>query len=334
MSNQTIGHKPIRQLTPNQYIDGTYAIMNPQVGTTRAGKPYLKCIIRDASGECPARQWSIEQTDVKSLSNTGFVWVAGHTQEFNGSLQLIVEKIESVEVTTEQLRELLPSTRFDIDEMFADVERILGTIEDDSVKALVQAYFADDKLMAGFKEAPAAVSMHHAWIGGLLEHTRNLLRLADAMLPNYPELNRDIVLAGLFLHDLGKTVELSWARGFNYTATGNLIGHIAIGAMWLERKIGEAVKAGGPRLSGKAHLVLSHIILSHHGEPEFGAAKRPSTPEAIFIAMLDNLDAKTAMAIQHARHPDDDDAATTPEGLFTDKIWALDTKLFKPDPTK
>ncbi len=334
MTTATRTHIEIRTYTPNMFVEGTYGILNPQVGTTRAGKPFLKGIIRDATGECHMRQWTVDERTIGEVGATGFIWIAGHTQDYNGQVQIIAEQIRSVEVSEEELRALLPCTKFDVGEMFTELSQILATIEHPAVKALAQAYLDDEKLMARFREAPAASSLHHAWIGGLLEHTLQLLKLADKMLPLYPALNRDIVLAGLFLHDLAKTAELSWDKGFNYTTTGNLIGHVTMGAIWLERKIREAAAKGAPLLPAKAHLVLSHIILSHHNEPEFGAAKRPSTPEAIFVAMLDNLDARTAMALSHRKTDDDGQTAAvvSMDQQFTDKIFALDTRLFTPDP--
>ena len=184
--------------------------------------------------------------------------------------------------------------------------------------------------MAGFRRCPAATSLHHAFIGGLLEHTLQLLKLAEVMLPLYPGLNRDIVLMGLFLHDLGKTVELTWEKGFRYTTEGSLVGHVVRGAIWLQVKAAMAAKQSGHRLPSDALRVLQHVILSHHGEPEHGAVKVPATPEAIFVAMLDNLDAKTAMAIAHARGPGS--PAADAGGAFTDRVWALDTRLYRPDP--
>ena len=304
--------------------------MNPQLGTTRAGKPYLKCLLRDATGEVTARQWTIDEDAFPQLGSTGFVWAAGHTQVYNGQLQLIVEQIKPVQVGQEELAALLPSTNRDINEMFTEVTSLLGSLKHPAIKALADIYLADEDLMSSFRQAPAAVSMHHAYIGGLLEHTLQLLNLAEAMLPLYPRLNRDIVLMGLFLHDLAKTTELTWEKGFDYTADGNLIGHVVRGAIWLQVKAALAGKQSGNRLPSEALRVLQHIIISHHGEPEYGAAKLPSTPEAIFVAMLDNLDAKTEMALAHSRP---DPAPTLAiEGDFTDKVWALGTRLFKPDP--
>ena len=142
--------------------------------------------------------------------------------------------MEPVHVGPEELKNLLPSTTQSIDGMFQDVVELLGTIEHPGVKALADAYLADAALMSNFRTAPAATALHHAWIGGLLEHTSTLLKLADQMLPLYPQLSRDVVLLGLFIHDLDKTTELTWEKGFEYTAEGNLIGHLAAGATRLE----------------------------------------------------------------------------------------------------
>ncbi len=326
----TVDHKDIRNLRPNEYIDGVYAVVNPQLGMTRAGKPFLKCLLRDATGECPARQWTVDESVVSEIGSTGFVWIAGHTQLYDEKIQVILEQIRPVTVDDEAIQRLLPSSSRDLDEMFEEVRSVLGTLEHSGMRALAEAYLTDEKLMNKFRHAPAAVSLHHAWIGGLLEHTSQLLRLADSMLPLYPQLNRDLVLVGLFLHDLAKTSELSWEKGFEYTTLGNLMGHVVLGSLLLERKLREVVTSSGAEVPARARVVLHHIILSHHNEPEFGAAKRPSTPEAIFVSMLDNLDAKTSMALAQTRGDTGPDAESTAE--FTEKVWALDTRLYRPDP--
>jgi len=325
-------HTNLGDVQPNTYVTGVYSLLNPQVGTTRAGKAYLKCILRDATDEAAARLWTFDEAQMADLNSTGFVWIAGHTQLYNGQVQLILEQIKPMEISAEEIRALMPTTKFDIDAMFDDLRGILGTMKHPAMKALAEAYLADDDLMANFRLAPAAMNLHHAWIGGLLEHTLQLLKLAEQMLPLYPQLNRDIVLAGLFLHDLGKTAELTWDKGFNYTADGNLIGHIVRGAIWLQVKAAIAGKQSGHKLPTEALRVLQHIIISHHGVPEYGAAKYPSTPEAVFIAQLDNLDAKTQMALSAA----DRDSARSDEvrGDFTDKIWSLDTRIYWKDPLK
>ncbi|MFB3137676.1 MAG: hypothetical protein ACE10B_00470, partial [Phycisphaerales bacterium] len=164
-------HVDVRSLPPNGYVDGVYSIVNPQRGTTRAGKPYLKCLLRDATGELPARQWTIDEGAFAELGSTGFVWVAGHTQLYTGQVQLIIEQIKPVEVTEAELTALLPTTRCDIEAMFTECKAILGTLKHPAMRGLADAYLADEELMTGFRQAPAAVTLHHAYIGGLLEHT-------------------------------------------------------------------------------------------------------------------------------------------------------------------
>ena len=170
------------------------------------------------------------------------------------------------------------------------------------------------------------MSVHHAWIGGLLEHTHQLMELADRMLPLYPSLNRDLVLFSLFAHDIGKTVELSWEQGFNYTTEGQLIGHVVRGAIWLQIKAAASARATNEKLPGETLRVLQHIMVSHHGQLEFGAAKLPATPEAMFVAMLDNLDAKTQASVTAAKRE------FAGGGDWSDKVWALETKIYRPDP--
>jgi len=338
----TVSSKPNKPATPTrtyiaelgeppQNLAGTFAIINKQLGTTRESRKYfLKCLVGDKSGQVPARMWTIDEATYSSLPTDGFVYLEGQTQAYQGEIQLIISRIEPIEPNAEQIRELLPASVRPVAEMFDELCTLLGTLKHPAMKALAKAYLDDGFLMDQFKQAPAAKTMHHAYLGGLLEHTLNLLKLADAICPLYPKLNRDIVMMGLFLHDLGKTRELVYDRAFSYTDRGELIGHIVDGAIMLHDKVQQVMREQGVRIPGNAILVLQHIIVSHHGVPEFGAAKIPATPEAILVSQLDNLDAKTNMSLTAAR-PDRVNPVET-GGNFTEKQWALDTKLFKPDP--
>ena len=319
----------ICDLAKNQLVDGVYAIQNCQLGQTRTGKPFLKCLLADRTGRTPGRMWNASQELYATLPTDGFVWLEGQAQPYQGEIQIIIHKIESARPTEEQLLDLLPRTEHDIDEMFAELGRILQTIEHAPLAALIRTYLDDQSLMERFRRAPAAMTLHHAFIGGLLEHTLQLLKVADPILPSYPKLNRDVVLAGLFLHDLGKCEELKWESGFDYTDDGRLVGHIARGVIRLEAKAKQCGDAGG-EIPPPLLRVLTHIILSHHGKPEHGAQMVPATPEAIFVSLMDNLDAKVNMAISATRN----DKSAKPGGDFTEKIWALETRLYRPDPTK
>ncbi|MGP1272432.1 MAG: 3'-5' exoribonuclease YhaM family protein [Phycisphaerales bacterium] len=327
--NTTTSRRYINELGPNERIDGAFAISNAQLGKTRQDKPYLRCLISDKTGELPGRMWSIDEATFRRLPTEGFVWVEGETQPYQGELQLIIHQIDPLDPSPEQLTELLPSTSNDVAAMFDEVVAYLGELQHPAMRALAETYLADDFLMQQFRTAPAAKSMHHAYLGGLLEHTVNLMRLARLVCPLYPKVNQDLVLFGLFIHDLGKTRELIYDRTFGYSDRGELVGHIVEGAFMLRDKVHETMTRTGQRLPAGAALVLEHIVLSHHGIPEYGAAKIPATPEAILVSILDNLDAKLEIALSAARP---DRAPLDLGGNFTQRQWALDTKLFRPDP--
>jgi 3'-5' exoribonuclease len=328
----TATRKFISDFGPTERFEGAFTIANAQLGTTRAGKPYLRCLLSDKSGQLPARMWSISEELFRKLPTDGFVFAEGDTQPFQGELQLIVQNIQPITPSSQQLTELLPTTSHDIGEMFAQVTALLESLEHPAMQALAQEYLNDERLMDEFRTTPAAKMLHHAYLGGLLEHTLTLMQIADKICPLYPRINRDIVLMGLFLHDIGKTRELSYDMGFAYTDRGELIGHIVEGAIMLHDKAQQAMVSSGQRIPTNAITVLQHIILSHHGIPEYGAAKIPATPEAILVSNIDEIDAKTVMALDTARPKKARNFDLG--GNFTEKHWGLGTKIFRPDPLK
>ena len=330
MPDTTAARRYISDFKPSERVSGAFSIINAQIGRTRQDKPYLRCLVGDKTGELPARMWSIDEATYRRLPTDGFVWIEGETQPYQGELQLIVHQIDPLDPTPEQLRELLPCSERDPEEMFAEVVELLGTLEHPAMQALAKAYLDDEYLMDAFKRCPAAKSLHHAFLGGLLEHTLQLMKLADAVCPLYPKMSRDLVLFGLFIHDSGKTRELVYDRTFNYSDRGELIGHIVEGTAILRDKADQVMRNQGVRLPAGTLMVLEHIVLSHHGVPEYGAAKIPSTPEAILVSMLDNLDAKTWIALNAARP--DRAAGFDLGGNFTEKQWALGARMYRPDP--
>ncbi len=322
----------ITDMTANQMVEGVFAIQNCQLGLTKAGKPFLKCLLADRTGRTPGRMWSATEQLFATLPTDGFVYVEGQTQPYQGEMQIIIQHIESANPRPQDLLDLLPSTKRDVHDMFNQVQRLLDGMTSPSLKALAKQYLGDKELMTKFTAAPAAMTLHHAFLGGLLEHTLCVLKLAEAILPLYPKLSRDIVLMGVFLHDIGKCEELIWETGFGYSDDGQLVGHVARGVIWLDQKCRQCAAAGTP-VKPELIRVLQHIILSHHGVPEFGALKIPATPEAILVSMIDNIDAKMHMAIEAARG---DNAGKSEElgGNFTEKVWALgNVRIYRPDPT-
>ncbi len=214
--------------------------------------------------------------------------------------------------------DLLPATTYSVPELWSQLERAVASFTDSWLQRLVTALLADSAVREAFQEAPAAKQLHHAWLGGLLEHVVSLLGLADKVVPHYPMLMRDLVLTGVILHDIGKIRELAWSSGFEYTLEGTLLGHIQIGSSMVERAIDD-IPGFPPRLKT---LVL-HMILAHHGKLEYGSPKIPMIPEALMLNFLDDMDAKMATlgsefkkAARQGRGP----------GEMTDKIWALDQR--------
>lgn len=335
MPAQTPQRTPVAEWPANATIEGVYAAAGLGLGQTKAGKSFLKGTVSDSSGRAPLRMWSVDEAKAATLGTDGFVDIKGRTSIYQGEMQIVLDRIDPAEPTADELAQLLPSTKKDIDRMFQDVLALLATLKHPAMKCLRDRYLEDQALMGAFCEAPAAKVMHHAWLGGLLEHTLDLMTAADRLLPIYPGLNRDLVLMGLFVHDLGKTEELTWKQGFGYTDSGNLIGHLVGGMSMLDEKIrqcadpqlkAEIGDAAVP-LPEQAAMVLRHIVISHHGQPDFGAAKVPATPEAQFVSMLDNLDAKMAMTMQAVER---DRGGTG----FTDRLWALDTRMLREDPLR
>jgi len=323
----------LNQMRDAERVEGAFAIANTQQGTTRNGKPYLRCLIGDKTAQVAGRMWSIDEAFYRSLPTDGFVELEGETQAYQGELQIVIHNLRPIEPSPELLRDLLPASERDPNEMFAEVVAILQTLEHPAMQALAEVYLADEHLMDAFRTAPAAQRMHHAYLGGLVEHTLSLMNVANSVCTWYPKISRDLVLMGLFLHDLGKTRELFYDKGFGYTDRGQLVGHIVEGAIMLHDKAQQLMHEKGVRLPANALTALQHIILSHHGQPDYGAAKVPSSPEAVLVSMLDNMDAKMEICIKAAR-------PEMPEGLelggnFTEKQWALEgVRLFKPDPLK
>lgn len=320
----------IADLQPNERFEGYFSLANAQLAVTKNGDPYLQCLLGDKTGQVPARRWKMPPELFKRLPTDGFVFAEGRTQPYQGELQLILDNIEPFDPTDEQLVALLPTASRPIDEMFAEVQKLLGTLEHPALRALAEIYLEDEQLMSAFRHAPAAKMHHHAYIGGLLEHTLAVMNLANAICPLYPRISRDTVMFGLFLHDLGKTRELSWHGAFSYTDRGELVGHIVEGAIMLHDKAQQLMTSKGVRLPKHALSALQHIILSHHGLPEFGAARVPASPEAILVNLIDNIDAKTTIALSAAR-PEREKPFDL-GGNFTERQWALGTKIFRPDP--
>jgi 3'-5' exoribonuclease len=317
----------LRDARPGDVLEDTFVVTGKQLGTTTTGKHFIKGFISDRSGQMTARMWSATRDIFESMPESGFLKLRGRVENYQNNLQFIIEGMWPAREGTFDPADLLPTTNKDIEQMFRKVVELCQSVQNRHLNALLQAYLDDEPLMRNFCRAPAAMSFHHAFIGGLLEHTLNAMEVAEAVVKFYPGLNRDLVLAGIFLHDLAKTWELSYQTAFTYTDGGQLVGHIVKGAMWVEHKAVQAGEALGEPIPQDLVDVLQHIILSHHGVPEFGAARLPSTPEAIAVHMIENMDAKLMMALAVTRGE-----GTTGDGNWTEYLKAFSGRLYRPDP--
>ncbi|MCH2137540.1 MAG: HD domain-containing protein [Phycisphaerales bacterium] len=314
----------INMLEPGTTLEGgVYLLINPQAGTKGNGDPYLRCMLRDATGEVAGRRWTFDPGTLSTLERASVVEVNGEVVRFQGKNQINIHDLTPLDATPALLSSLMPVSSRDIEEMFGEVVAVLRTIGDASLRGLAEAVLDDEPLVNAFKSAPAAMSMHHAFIGGLLEHTNQMLRIADATVGLYAHagiaLDRDLVLLGVLFHDLAKTTELQWTDRFGYTVRGNLIGHIVDGAAMVEAKAAEAELNGAPSVPEHTLTALQNIVLSHHGSAEHGAARPAMTPEAVLVARIDALEAHTRMAV---------DACDGREAGMTDIIRGLGHRLY------
>lgn len=280
--------RPVRELRAGERVDQVFLVAKKDLRATTNGGLYIHAIVSDKSGEMVARMWNATEEIYACIPDGGLLRIRGRIDSYKGNPQLIIEGCQPADANAVDISEFMAATERNVDAMFGEMTRLLGTIKDNDLRRLTQAVLADSELMARFVRAPAALKNHHAYVGGLLEHTLSLMQAAVRLLPQYPQVNPDLVLAGLFLHDIGKTSELSYGVGFDYTDDGHLLGHIYRGASFTERLAGEL----DPPIDPCCLRLLLHLILSHHGQLEFGAPTLPKTREAFFVHYLDNLDAK------------------------------------------
>ncbi|MGA3068133.1 MAG: HD domain-containing protein [Tepidisphaeraceae bacterium] len=317
----------LRECVSGDLIEDVYILTNKQLAATSTGKFFIKAFCSDRTAQVTARYWNATRDIFNAMPDGGFVRLRGRIENYQNNLQLIIEQMSAPKEGSFDLADLIPHTTKDVDQMFCRVVELCQSIQNRHLGALLQAYLDDPKLMEDFRRAPAAMSFHHAFLGGLLEHTLNAMEVADAVCKFYPLLNRDLVVAGIFLHDIAKTWELSYDVSFNYSDGGQLVGHVVKSAIWVEQKAKRAEEILGEPIPQPLIDVIQHIILSHHGLPEFGAARTPSTPEAIAVHVIENLDAKMMMSLGATRG----DGVAAAEGNWTEYVKALGGRLYRPD---
>jgi 3'-5' exoribonuclease len=267
-------------------VNGLYLAKEKRLGTTKRGDPFLSVTLADRTGVVEARIW--EKADLfSSLFQEGdIVEVVGTAGSYRNQIQVTLTDLKiSKEVPDPGL--FIESAAGDVVLMTSSLRKILNEIRESRLKTLIHRFLSDRPFMAQFKRAPAAKSFHHNYLGGLLEHTLSVCKMSQAAVHHYPELDRDLLLAGAFLHDIGKVREYRFDYRIDYTDEGRLLGHLVLGVGMLEEKLAEM-----DHFPADLSLKLKHLILSHHGQYEFGSPKRPKFLEAFALHLIDDLDAK------------------------------------------
>jgi 3'-5' exoribonuclease len=277
----------ISDLQANQVVTTTFLVKFREVRTKRSGEPYLSLILGDNSGDLDAKMWENVGEAESTVDRDDFVKVKGIIQVFRNKPQLTIHKLRKCRDEEIDFADYFPRTTKDVEEMFEELLNLVDKIQNSHLRELLMNVLMDESFAAKFKQAPAAKVLHHAWLGGLLEHTLSLCKLCRLIASHYPDIDLDLLLSGAVLHDVGKTEELSYHRSFAYTNEGQLLGHIILELDFINEKISQ-IDGFPPELK----TLIQHLIISHHGEYEFGSPKLPMFPEALVLHCLDNLDSK------------------------------------------
>jgi 3'-5' exoribonuclease len=302
----------VNQLANGDSVDEAFLVADKQLRANRQGNLYLHLELRDKTGTVGARLWNATENLARQFEPGDYLHVKGKTQVFQGALQIILTHLEVVPPSQIEPDEFLPQSSQNVTKLLARLREILLAMNNPHLRALVECFLIDDAFVTKFLAAPAGIKNHHAYQGGLIEHVVSLLNVADRIADLYPEIDRDVLLTGIFLHDIGKVDELSYDRAFNYTDVGQLVGHLVMGVEMLAEKVERSTELTGENFPPELLLRLKHMIVSHHGTYEFGSPKLPMTLEAIALHYLDNLDAKIHTFSREIRDDPSRDSSWTP----------------------
>lgn len=277
----------IESLRDGERVNDIYLCKYKQTALTKAGKPYENVILQDKTGTIDAKIWDPGSLGIDEFEAMDYVAVTGDVLSFQGNLQLSIKRARKASEGEYEPKDYLPITDKDVDEMLRELMGYLDSVKNPYLNRLLHSFFDEEGFQKAFCFHSAAKSVHHGFVGGLLEHTLSVTRNCDYFAKNYPFLNRDLLISAAIFHDVGKLKELSTFPENDYTDAGQLLGHIMIGAEWVGEKI-KQIENFPPVLENE----LKHCILAHHGELEFGSPKKPALIEALALSFADNLDAK------------------------------------------
>jgi len=271
----------------NKIVTSSFVVASKQVKAKKNGEPYLALVLADRTGQIEAKMWDNVDEFVDAFEQDDFLKIKGLINKYKNRFQLTIHKLRRMEEGEVDFADYLPKTTKDIGELWQTLTEFVATFQNAHLKSLVELFMADPEIAERYRNAPAAKTLHHAYIGGLLDHVVSLFRSCDLICRNYPQINRDLLLTGAFLHDIGKLQELTYNRAFSYTTRGQLLGHMIIELEMLQTKLAKL-----PDFPAELKTLLEHMIISHHGQYEFGSPKLPMFPEALMLHYLDDLDSK------------------------------------------
>lgn len=309
----------VRDLREDQTITGFFLVHEKEVRSAKSGKPYLRMELGDSSGKVEARMWDQFDAFAKDVNRDDFVKVQARVELYQNKKQLVLQQFRLAKPEEIDLADFLPHTPYDVEALFKKLLEYASGMKNEWLKKLVLKVFSDEKIVARFKRAPAAKVMHHAYLGGLLEHVVGLCGLAKQIAAHYPELDGDLLLMAAMLHDVGKLEELCYERAIGYTVEGQLLGHIVMELETVSKAM-DAIEGYPPNLK----VVVQHILISHHGEYEFGSPKLPMIREALVFHYMDDLESKLA-AVRAAL------AVDSGEEMWSAYSGALQRKFLKLD---
>lgn len=306
----------VSQIQERDWVEAVFLVRDKVVGMAKNGKPYLTLKLMDRSGEVEGRVWDRVDELTALFERDDFVQVSAKASVYLGKMQLVVQELVRIGENAVDLADFLPVSTRPVEVMTSELRQLVAGFTDRHLRALLEAFLADESFLSAYSRAPAAKAMHHVYLGGLLEHSLAVAALADDICSRYRGLNRDLLVSGALLHDVGKVNELRYARSFEYTDAGKLLGHIVIGVEMVEEKLRSL-----PDFPVELSILLKHLLLSHHGQYEYGSPKRPKTLEAVILNFIDDLDSKINGVRTHLEKEADSESSWTQYHRLYDRYF-------------
>jgi 3'-5' exoribonuclease len=319
--------KSVADIKDRDLVESVFLVKDKVMAMAKNGKPYLTLKLMDKTGEVDAKVWDNADEIGALFDKNDFLAVRAKASIYLGKMQLILSDLKLVPEEAVELADFLPETDRNINEMVEELRSLIASLADQDLQRLLRGFFDDPELLAQYRVAPAAKGMHHVYLGGLLEHSLAVAKLVDAMVPLYAGLNRDLLVTGALLHDIGKVREMTYLRAFDYSDEGKLIGHITIGVEMVQERINAL-----PGFPFELGMLLKHMLLSHHGQYEYGSPKRPKTLEATILNYLDDLDSKINGIRTHIRKEPDNPSRWTSYHRLYDRYFFKENCLREEDP--